>query len=57
MKITIDSDYNLTDLKEAYRKHFNYPPSHKVLKSDIANLINNEVDAFIMCILHGNDDE
>ena len=57
MKITVDSDYTLTDLKKAFRIHYGYPKSHKVLKSDIAKFIINEVDAIIMDILHGNDDE
>ncbi len=36
---TVTIDRTLTELQDAYRKHFNLPPDHKIIKSEIGKLV------------------
>lgn len=45
MKITIDMNYELEELKTCYRNYYDYPKSYKVTKSDVANFLSNLINA------------
>jgi|GEM_PF-4011540 hypothetical protein len=45
MKITIETDLELEDLKNCYRNYYGYPKSHKVTKADLSAFIGNLANA------------
>lgn len=56
-KFTVSINYDLDDLRRAYRNFFGYPAKTKVTRTDIANWIGDLAAADIQDYFYDEDDE